>query len=399
MLIYSNEFGVQAIRTEALTNRNLRVWENRQGGIDIQEAFTSIVENCSFIANAAFAVRLIGSVSNVLQNNIYYMTVTNSIALLDDGSNTVNNSFVDYNVYFFTTNNQIYSGFNTLTPWQKATSNDFRSAITNPLFQNVAAGDFHLKSQAGRYMDSIQGFTNDTVTSWAIDAGNPFSSFTNEPATNGNRVNIGAYGNTEYASKGTTNVGVFARTLNDPVTLATNDNPLALIWSAHSIPSGATVRVEYSGDGGLTWVALATNVPAEQEFIVWSLSPLYNTYNRGQWRVVGEGANPYQIGDTNNAPIDLFFGTFTIANQVKSTNQALNTITWRGAWGESYQVQYAETRGVTNSFFMWTNAMDGGGVNQDASFLSIFGGDFTYEDPASTGRPFRIYRVILNQYE
>jgi parallel beta-helix repeat protein len=400
MLLYSNEFGIVDYKTQGVTNRNLRVWNNRQGGIEVVEASTTFVENCTFVGNAGYGVSLANSESNVVQNNIFYLTVTNSVALLDEGSNSaINAAFVDYNVYFMVTNTAIYGSFTSLPPWQKAMSNDFRSAITNPLFFNVASGDFHLRSQAGRYQDSLGGFTNDTTTSWAIDAGNPYSSYTNEPATNGNRVNIGAYGNTEYASKGTTNAGVFARVLNDPTTVSTNDNPMALIWSSRNTPSGATVRVEYSGDGGLTWVTLATNVPAEQEYVFWSLSPLYNTYNRGRWRVIGEGANPYQIGDTNNAPIDLFFGQFAIANQVKSTNQSFNTITWRGAWGENYQVQYAETRNVTNLYFMWSNAMDGVSAIQDASFLSTFGGDFTYEDPTSTGRPFRLYRVILNQYE
>ncbi|MCX5643545.1 MAG: hypothetical protein NTZ17_02495 [Phycisphaerae bacterium] len=41
----------------------------------------------------------------------------------------------------------------------------------------------------------------DTVTSPCIDAGDPASAFTNEPAPNGQRVNMGADGGTEQASK------------------------------------------------------------------------------------------------------------------------------------------------------------------------------------------------------
>ena len=58
-----------------------------------------------------------------------------------------------------------------------------------------------VKSEAGHW-DAIGGdFVIDTVTSPAIDAENPTSDFSNEPFPNGNRINIGAYGNTSEASK------------------------------------------------------------------------------------------------------------------------------------------------------------------------------------------------------
>ena len=37
--------------------------------------------------------------------------------------------------------------------------------------------------------------------SYAVDAGNPSDDYSNEPSPNGNIINIGAYGNTPYASK------------------------------------------------------------------------------------------------------------------------------------------------------------------------------------------------------
>jgi hypothetical protein len=41
----------------------------------------------------------------------------------------------------------------------------------------------------------------DTVTSPCIDAGDPDSDFADEPESNGQRINLGAYGGTEQASK------------------------------------------------------------------------------------------------------------------------------------------------------------------------------------------------------
>jgi hypothetical protein len=62
-------------------------------------------------------------------------------------------------------------------------------------------GDYHLKSQAGRW-DAKEGrWTRDEVTSPCIDAGNPASPIGLEPFPNGGIINMGAYGGTSEASK------------------------------------------------------------------------------------------------------------------------------------------------------------------------------------------------------
>jgi parallel beta-helix repeat protein len=62
-------------------------------------------------------------------------------------------------------------------------------------------GDYHLKSQAGRYDPSTQIWIYDDVSSLCIDAGNPGCPEANEPSPNGSRINMGAYGGTAEASK------------------------------------------------------------------------------------------------------------------------------------------------------------------------------------------------------
>jgi parallel beta-helix repeat protein/predicted outer membrane repeat protein len=62
-------------------------------------------------------------------------------------------------------------------------------------------GDYHLKSQAGRWDPVSQSWIFDDVTSPCIDAGDPNSPVGNEPAPNGGRINMGAYGGTAEASK------------------------------------------------------------------------------------------------------------------------------------------------------------------------------------------------------
>ena len=69
----------------------------------------------------------------------------------------------------------------------------------DPCFADAASGDFHLKSAAGRWNGTT--WVKDTVTSPCIDAGETSAAYANEPTPNGNRANMGVYGNTTEASK------------------------------------------------------------------------------------------------------------------------------------------------------------------------------------------------------
>lgn len=81
----------------------------------------------------------------------------------------------------------------------------YETAVGNfsadPLFANPAAGDFHLRSQAGRYDDATGTWVLDPVTSPCIDAGDPTATWTTEPQPSGERIDIGSYGGTALASK------------------------------------------------------------------------------------------------------------------------------------------------------------------------------------------------------
>ncbi len=62
-------------------------------------------------------------------------------------------------------------------------------------------GDYHPKSHAGRWAPDLRDWVQDEVTSPCIDAGLPASPVGSEPAPNGERINMGAYGGTTQASK------------------------------------------------------------------------------------------------------------------------------------------------------------------------------------------------------
>jgi len=62
-------------------------------------------------------------------------------------------------------------------------------------------GDYHLKSQAGRWDPNSESWVIDDVTSPCIDAGDPLTPVMYEPHPRGYFINMGAYGGTEEASK------------------------------------------------------------------------------------------------------------------------------------------------------------------------------------------------------
>ncbi len=68
-------------------------------------------------------------------------------------------------------------------------------------------GDYHLKSQAGRWDPNSRSWVADNVTSRCIDAGNESLEWKNEPWPHGGRINMGAYGGTPEASMSLSLVG------------------------------------------------------------------------------------------------------------------------------------------------------------------------------------------------
>lgn len=70
-----------------------------------------------------------------------------------------------------------------------------------PCFTDPNSGDYHLKSQAGRWDPNSQSWVQDEVTSLCIDAGAPKSPIGYEPFPNGGIINMGACGGTAEASK------------------------------------------------------------------------------------------------------------------------------------------------------------------------------------------------------
>ena len=102
----------------------------------------------------------------------------------------------------------------------------------DPLFADPYNGDFHLKSQAGRWDEFSESWVIDDVTSPCIDAGDPNSPVAFEPYPNGGVINMGAYGGTAEASKSPsgahTKYGGGTGEPNDPYQITTAEDLILL---------------------------------------------------------------------------------------------------------------------------------------------------------------------------
>ncbi len=188
---------------------------------------------------------------------------------------------IDYACLPGTGTDEVYAG-GTLTVSHVITN--------NPLFADAAGHDLHLQSRGGRWTGS--GWVIDAVISPCIDAGQPASAFENEPAYNGGRINLGAYGNTAQASKTAADTAIS----NGSVTY---------------IP-GQTVATL---NGMLTYTGAA---PAEV-WVYWGQSD--GTNNESQWantNYFGTNTSALPAAFSTNVTVDInttYYYTFKSANQ------------------------------------------------------------------------------------
>jgi hypothetical protein len=80
----------------------------------------------------------------------------------------------------------------------------------DPCFADADDGDYHLKSQAGRWNPDSHTWVRDAVTSPCIDAGDWDSDWSGELWPHGERINMGAYGGTPEASMSLSDAGNIA---------------------------------------------------------------------------------------------------------------------------------------------------------------------------------------------
>ena len=167
------------------------------GGI-LSDGFNGLIENN--VIDGTYS-------SGIAQGNIYTAMPTGSGFVLTVRNNIVSNTRSGYGIQntlttthsFILQNNCFY---NNLPGNANGVSLSASDMVVDPLYVNASNRDYHLKSIAGHWNGN--GWTNDALTSPCIDAGYLQSAYSKEPQCNGNRINIGAYGNTIFESKSPT---------------------------------------------------------------------------------------------------------------------------------------------------------------------------------------------------
>jgi hypothetical protein len=169
------------------------------------------LQNCLFLRNGGFtnmtrygdAIYYGGSGSLVITNCTIANNTSNGIWKAS-GTATLQNSILWNNGDDLTgTMSVAYCDIQTTDSFWAKGVNGCMSA--DPLFVDTTY--CHLKSSVGYYVGGYfsGGSWNNAPTnvsvSPCINSGNPASAFDLEPEPNGSRVNMGAYGNTEVASK------------------------------------------------------------------------------------------------------------------------------------------------------------------------------------------------------
>ena len=148
------------------------------------------ITNCTIVANIVFGIS--NSRPTVINSIIYYNNAGADAVQIENDAAT-------------TTYSDVQDG------WQGQGNIDAAPCFAEPGFWNLngtlddvsddfwVPGDYHLRSQAGRWHAGSQSWLQDVLTSPCIDAGNPVSDFSAELPPNGERINMGAYGGTPQA--------------------------------------------------------------------------------------------------------------------------------------------------------------------------------------------------------
>ncbi|MCA9137876.1 MAG: right-handed parallel beta-helix repeat-containing protein, partial [Planctomycetales bacterium] len=251
------EYGVFTHGSATVSNNT--IYDSRDGVVIEYEyhsaGATATVRNNLIYNQSRQAIRT-NTPNDVFENNTVYQTsgdglvaqgavgtkARNNIFVVDQGvalsvsSDSLVGFDSDFNLFHVGASGNIgsWNGYDkaSLSSWQISSFGDRNSIVSDPLFVDPNGpgnqlgfvngaddgrdDDFHVMSLVGRFTGSLAPVVDaatglpqwlpvvevvDVVQSPAIDRGDTLTTLTNEPATNGGYVNLGAYGNTEQASK------------------------------------------------------------------------------------------------------------------------------------------------------------------------------------------------------
>jgi predicted outer membrane repeat protein len=172
----------------------------RGGGIDSYGCNGLLIRNCTFAANTAYRGGGIYAWDSSLDlsNNILWENEaeTDGPAIGIYGLSTVRVSYSDIDGG----QEAIWDDADGLI-WGSGNIDVQPEFATYDISTEHGMWDFHLQSEFGRWDKNIGAWAEDSITSLCIDAGDPNTDYSGESWPHGGRVNIGAYGGSQQASR------------------------------------------------------------------------------------------------------------------------------------------------------------------------------------------------------
>jgi hypothetical protein len=173
------------------------------GGVDCYYQGNPDLTNCSLISNktgpegVGGAICLWGSNANIKNSILWVNEAKSGAQLYLHFGSSATASYCD-----------VQGGLSKIFHDSQSTVNWGSGNIdSDPCFASFDPNgdpnlwDLHLQSEYGRWEPNSQSWVTDSNTSPCIDAGDPNSDWSDEPWPNGKRINMGAYGGTNQASK------------------------------------------------------------------------------------------------------------------------------------------------------------------------------------------------------
>lgn len=191
-----------------IVQRNI-ISDNNRNGIIIESiqyntwnySSNNIIKNNLLTSNKLNGIYQYYTQKNIIENNNILNNLNNGINNVSSTLTTAKNNIIINNLQYGVTGNELnisYSNLynNILGDYNSPILAGIGSISADPLFIDISNKDFHLKSINGHWNGTT--WTNDTLTSPCINAGDPSSDNSKSPF--GGIIEMGTYGNTPESS-------------------------------------------------------------------------------------------------------------------------------------------------------------------------------------------------------